>query len=86
MPEEGWRVSVYWPADKAWYAGDVKHVDEYGRSLVAYDDGQVEVLHFAVERFKVELAIPDSKGMHQNWLDDHAAVEDIIVCVHKQNV
>ena len=44
LPEEGSRVSVYWPADDEWYHGEVKDVDDCGRSHVKYDDGQVEIL------------------------------------------
>ncbi len=53
LPEESSRVSVYWPADDEWYHGEVKDVDDCGRSHVKYDDGQVEILYFAVERYKL---------------------------------
>ncbi|DBA92749.1 TPA: DNA mismatch repair protein msh6 [Trebouxia sp. C0004] len=68
LPEESSRVSVYWPADDEWYHGEVKDVDDFGRSHVKYDDGQVEILNFAVERYKLaeptcnaEIADEDSK-------------------------
>ncbi|DBA66393.1 TPA: hypothetical protein ACH3X2_002375 [Trebouxia sp. C0005] len=68
LPEESSRVSVYWPADDEWYHGEVKDVDDCGRSHVKYDDGQVEILYFAVERYKLaepihskEVADEDSK-------------------------
>ncbi len=53
LPEESSRVSVYWPADDEWYQGEVKDVDDCRRSHVKYDDGQVEILYFAVERYKL---------------------------------
>lgn len=53
LPEESSRVGVYWPADDEWYHGEVKDVDDCGRSHVKYDDGQVEILYFAVERYKL---------------------------------
>lgn len=56
LPEEGSRVIVYWPGAEGnkWHHGQVKDVDDHGRSTVAYDDADREVLHFALERFKLE--------------------------------
>ncbi len=69
LPDEGSRVSVYWPGDRNWYHGEVKVVDNHGRSYVMYDDGQVETLHFAVERFKLADTSP-SPGTHE-YDSDH---------------
>lgn len=44
---------MYWPGENDWFSGTVKVVDRHGRSFVSYDDGQVEILHFAMERFKL---------------------------------
>lgn len=44
---------MYWPGEDDWFNGTVKVVDGQGRSCVNYDDGQVEMLHFAMERFKL---------------------------------
>ena len=51
---------VYWPgADGSkWHHGQVKDIDDNGRSVVAYDDGDREMLYFAMERFKLEEATP----------------------------
>ncbi|KAL0038116.1 hypothetical protein WJX79_003443 [Trebouxia sp. C0005] len=62
LPEESSRVSVYWPADDEWYHGEVKDVDDCGRSHVKYDDGQVEILYFAVERYKLAEPIHSKDG------------------------
>ena len=55
-------MKVYWPADMDWYTGEVKAVDHNGRSYVEYDDSQIEVLHFAMERFELESVVSDSAG------------------------
>lgn len=51
---------VYWPGAKGkkWHHGQVKDIDECGRSTVAYDDDDREILYFAVERFKLEDGTP----------------------------
>lgn len=51
---------VYWPGAKGekWHRGQVKDIDECGRSTVAYDDGDREILYFAVERFKLGEGTP----------------------------
>lgn len=56
LPVRGSRVIVYWPgaATIKWHHGEVRDIDEQGRSLLAYDDGDRELLHFAMERFKFE--------------------------------
>ncbi len=51
---------MYWPADDEWYHGEVKDVDDCGRSHVKYDDGQVEILYFAVERYKLATQVLSS--------------------------
>ena len=62
LPIEGSRVSVYWPGEDDWFDGTVKAVDKRGRSFVSYDDGQIEILHFALERFKLLDNTPASGG------------------------
>lgn len=51
---------VYWPGAEGskWHHGQVKDVDDNGRSTVAYDDGDREILYFAMERFKLEDSTP----------------------------
>ena len=88
LPEEGSRVIVYWPGaeGKKWHHGRVKDIDDNGRSTVAYDDGDREVLHFAVERFKLEEGTPPP-GMHchPNTTQNNAelvSVQKQLVFVH----
>ena len=68
LPEESSSVSVYWPADDEWYHGEVKDVDDCGRSHVKYDDGQVEILYFAVERYKLAEPTPNTGGFKSSSL------------------
>lgn len=63
LPREGSRVSIYWPAERTWYKGEVKAIDGEGRSYVSYDDREVEILFLAVERFKLE-GITPCLGVH----------------------
>jgi len=53
QPEIGDRVEVYWPEDKTYYTGEVV---AFNRSLnkfeVAYDDGDMENLNFAEEKWR----------------------------------
>lgn len=49
----GKKVKVYWPLDKAWYAGCVKSYNAtLGQHVVLYDDGEEE--HVALGNEKVE--------------------------------
>ena len=51
---------VFWPgaAKNKWHHGEVKDINDQGRSLVAYDDGDRELLYFVMERFKYEKGTP----------------------------
>ena len=49
---------VYWPGTAEWYHGTVKDTDGKGRSWVEYDDGDRELIHFAMERFQFEEGTP----------------------------
>lgn len=58
----GWRVAVYWPADMAFYSGEIAGYDAAsGRHDVAYDDGEEGPLVLGVDRLKWLLA-PGSAG------------------------
>ena len=49
----GWRVAVYWPADRAFYAGQVAaHDASTGHHEVAYDDGERGTIALGVDRLK----------------------------------
>lgn len=48
------RIEVWWPMDKAFYAGVVKSYDhEKKKHVVLYDDGDIEVLCLDKERWKL---------------------------------
>lgn len=49
----GKKLSVYWPADDAWYSGTVTdHNLSNGQHLVKYDDGEEEWVLLAHERVR----------------------------------
>lgn len=49
----GWRVAVYWPADRAFYPGEIVGFDEAsGKHDVQYDDGEEGQANLAVDRVK----------------------------------
>jgi hypothetical protein len=49
----GDRIEVWWPIDKAWFAATVVSVLEgEGKVEVSYDDGDVEMLQMAQERWR----------------------------------
>lgn len=49
----GKALSVYWPADDAWYSGTVtNHNSSNGQHLVKYDDGEEEWVLLAHERVR----------------------------------
>jgi len=53
-------ISVYWRADRTWYDGEVKWIDEVsGICEVLYEDGEREELNLAKERYKIK---KDGKG------------------------
>lgn len=55
LPAAGQRLQVYWPLDKAWYPGRVLSFTEtQGATQVVYDDGDVEMLHLVMERYRLE--------------------------------
>jgi DNA mismatch repair protein MSH6 len=50
----GKRIKVLWPADKAWYEGEIAGFNPaLCKHLVVYEDGDEEWLDLAVERFKI---------------------------------
>lgn len=49
----GRSLRVFWPLDKAWYAGQVKSFDrETGKHVVQYADAEEEVLDLGAERIE----------------------------------
>lgn len=49
----GWRVAVYWPADQAFYPGEIVGFDEAsGKHAVQYDDGEEGQANLSVDRVK----------------------------------
>lgn len=57
----GKALSVYWPADKAWYRGTITdHNPSNGQHLVKYDDGEEEWVLLAHERVRWEKDQPDN--------------------------
>lgn len=53
-PVAGTRIEVYWKDSKKYYAGSVKLYGADGRALVHYDDGDVERLELASEKWRLE--------------------------------
>ena len=54
LPAVGQTLQVYWPLDRAWYSGRVlSYTEAQGSTQVVYDDGDVEMLHMVMERYKV---------------------------------
>ncbi|KAJ9563026.1 hypothetical protein OSB04_008186 [Centaurea solstitialis] len=50
----GKRIRVWWPMDKAFYGGVVKSYDHQKKKhVVLYDDGEIEVLFLAKERWEL---------------------------------
>ncbi|CAN0890858.1 Sister chromatid cohesion protein PDS5 homolog A [Linum grandiflorum] len=50
----GNRINVWWPMDKAFYAGTVKSYDPLkGKHVILYDDGDIEVLRLDRERWEL---------------------------------
>ena len=53
LPAAGQRLEVWWPVDKQWYPGRVlSYTEAQGAMLVDYDDGDVEMLHMIMERYR----------------------------------
>ncbi|PRW60087.1 Histone-lysine N-methyltransferase ATX2 [Chlorella sorokiniana] len=64
----GWRVCVYWPADQAFYAGEVVGYDAAsGRHEVAYDDGEEGGLDLRLD--KVKWVLPPGAAVDREKLD-----------------
>ena len=54
LPAVGQILQVYWPLDRAWYSGRVlSYTEAQGSTQVVYDDGDVEMLHMVMERYRV---------------------------------
>ena len=53
-------MDVYWPADSRYYTGKAISVNKRGLVNVLYDDGEVEVLDFGKERWRVCASQPPS--------------------------
>ncbi|KAL3130595.1 hypothetical protein ABBQ38_008399 [Trebouxia sp. C0009 RCD-2024] len=50
----GRKLRVYWPDDDGWYLGTVAHFDpRTAQHKVAYDDGDKDELHLAMERVRL---------------------------------
>ncbi|CAL1352064.1 unnamed protein product [Linum trigynum] len=50
----GYRIKIWWPMDKKFYAGTVKSYDPLkGKHVVLYDDGDIEVLRLDRERWEL---------------------------------
>ena len=45
LPVRGTKIKVFWPLEDKWFAGVVTSVDkDCGRTVIRYDDGEVEVI------------------------------------------
>lgn len=62
----GKKLRVYWPLDKAWYAGQVKAFNaKLGKHMVVYDDGEEENVN--LEKEKVEWIEDVEDGKEVTW-------------------
>ena len=58
------RIAIYWPNDDEWYEGVITEYDSFKKQhKVNYDDGQVESLNLANEKFKI---LKDSSSITSN--------------------
>ncbi|KAL3517379.1 hypothetical protein ACH5RR_019968 [Cinchona calisaya] len=69
------RIRVYWPLDKSWYEGCVKHFDIIsGKHLVQYDDADEELLNLAEE--KIDWPVEEPVKPRSRRLRRFSVVED----------
>ena len=67
----GWKVRVHWPAEKAWFYGEVTGFDaSTGRHRVSYEDGDEREV--TLGRGRREGGLPQSAGRSPPRGHDHA--------------
>ena len=70
------RIAIFWPNDDEWYEGVVADYDSTKKQhIINYDDGQVEHLNLANEKFKI-LKGASSGGSNKRSQEDGDGVEE----------